>query len=182
MPPYRKRNRTDVLDNPEAKFTAMQETELVLKLKREELFDPHILLPHAELNSAVYRSVDTFVEKYKGTDMNLAIYTDPINPQIQNVFREVYRSHYNDELSKVNRYLHRHYIRVIVLFLVSIIAFLFSRLLASYNPDETILSYIILNISAFCLWEIGYTQFSARNIVDEKSRITRALGAKIDFQ
>ena len=179
---YRKRNRTDLSDNPESKFTALQETELVLKLKKDELFDPHILLPHAELNSIVCQSVNTFVEKYKGKDMTLAIYTDPINPQIQDVFREVYRSHYDDELLKVNCALKRRYARVIILIFVSLITILISRLLSHFNPNETVLSYIILNISGFCLWEIGYTQFSLRNVLDEKNRIIRALNAKIEFQ
>ena len=154
----------------------------MLKLKKEELFDPHVLLPHAELNSIVYHSVDGFVEKYKGTKMTLTICTDPVNLQIQNVFREVYRSHYNDELLKINQYLKRYCIRVIVLIVVSIIAILLGRLMSTINPDETILSYIILNISGFCLWEIGYTQFSTRNVVDEKKRVFRALNADIDFQ
>lgn len=180
--PYKKRNRTDEAVPSGESFTAMQETELVLKLTKEELFDPHVLLPHAELNDIVYRSVDTFVEKYKGTDMTLSICTGPVNTIIQDVFREVYRSHYKDELMKVNSQLKRRYIRVIALILISIIAFLLGRLLSKNSPNDTILSYIILNISGFCLWEIGYTQFATRDIVDMKKRIIRALNATIGFQ
>ena len=178
---YRKRNRPDNVVNPADGFTAIQETELVLKLKKEELFDSHVLLPHAELNSIVYNSVNVFVEKYKGTDMTLSIYTDPINTMIQDSFREVYLSHYREELLKVNQYLRRHFIRALWLIVTSIIAFLLSRLLTRYNPDETILSYILLNISGFCIWEVGYTQFSTRNVVEEKRRILRAMNAKIEF-
>lgn len=179
---YRKRNRTDETVSSGRSFTAIHETELVLKLKKDELFDPHVLLPHAELNDVVYRSVDTFVEKYKGTEMTLSICTEPLNTIIQDVFREVYQSHYRDELLKVNRQLTRRCIRVIVLILVSIIAFMLGRLLSKYSPNDTILSYIILNISGFCLWEVGYTQFAARDIVDLKKRIVRALNAVIEFQ
>ena len=182
MPQYKKRNRPDDPVNPGKNFTALQETELVLKLKKEELFDPYVLLPHSELNSIVYHSVDTFVAKYKGTDMTLAICTDPVNPMIRNIFREVYQSHYREELLKVNRFLMRHYIRFVVLILVGITAFLMSRLLTKYNPNETVLSYILLNMSGFCLWEVGYTQFATRDVADEKRRITRALNAKIEFQ
>ncbi len=179
---YRRRNRPNDAMDPGTKGPVLQETELVLKLKKRELFDPYILLPHAELNGIVYHSVDTFVEKYKGTDMTLFICTEPINPQTQNVFGEVYRSHYRDKLLKVNQYLRRYYIRALILILVSVCAFLVSRFLTRFNPNETILSYIILNVSAFCIWEVGYTHFSTRNVIEEKKRIIRALHARIEFQ
>ena len=63
---YRKRNRSDsgVRFGAGDFATTLTETELVLKIKKDELFDPHVLLPHAELNAVVYNSVNTFVEKY----------------------------------------------------------------------------------------------------------------------
>ena len=178
---YRKRNRSDEGGDPAESAAALRETELVLKLKKTELFDPHMLLPHAELNGIVYHSVDTFVEKYRGDDMLLFICTDPVNPQTQNVFREVYRSHYRDKLQKVNRYLRRYYIRILILILVSICAFLTSRLLTGSTSNDTIFSYFILNISAFSIWEIGYTQFNTRSVIEERKRIIRALNARIEF-
>lgn len=181
MPVYRKRNRTDDETDRGKMFTPLRETELVLKLKKEELFDPYVLLPHAELNSVVYHSVDAFVQKYQGTGMTLSICTDPVNTKIQKVFREVYQSHYREELLKVNRYLTRHFIRAAVLILVGVAAFLASRQLAKAGSSETVLSYVILNLSGFSLWEVGYTHFATRSIVDEKKRITRALNADIEF-
>ncbi len=182
MPIYRKRNRTDMTADTSGRTTELRESELVLKLKKGELFDPYVLLPHAELNSIVYHSVDLFVEKYRGTEMTLSICTDALNPQIQDVFREVYCSHYQDELQRVNRYLHRHYTRILCLIILCVLTFLGSRLLAHFNPEETLFSYVILNISAFCIWEVGYTQFAARNVLDERKRILRALHAAIEFQ
>ncbi len=179
---YRRRKRGDNVVNPGQHFTRLQETELVLKLKKKELFDQHVLLPHAELNSIVYERVDTFVEKYKGDDMILTIYSDPVNTLIQDSFREVYIAHYREELLRANRYLMRHLVRSLVLFAVGIIALLLGMSLTRRYSNETVLSYIILNISGFCLWEIGYTQFSTRNVVDERRRIIRALNAKIEFQ
>ena len=175
---HRRRERADNIVNYGKSFTALQETELVLKLKKGELFDPHVLLPHAELNSIVYQCVNAFVEKYKGSEMTVLIYSEPLNTLIQDSFREVYGSHYREELLKVNRYLCRHLIRSVCLALVGAAALLLGMSLTS----DTILSYVILNISAFCLWEIGYTQFATRNVVDEKKRITRALNARIEFQ
>ena len=179
---YKRRRKPENVVSPGESFTKLQETELVLKLKKEELFDPHILLPHAELNSIVYKSVNTFVEKYKGKEMSLLVYSDPVNTLIQDSFREVYVSHYREELLKVNRYLMRHLVRTLALVAVGIIALVTGMSLTRRYSNETVLSYIILNISGFCLWEIGYTQFSIRNVVDEKKRITRALNARIEFQ
>lgn len=179
---YKRRRKPENVVSPGESFTKLQETELVLKLKKEELFDPHILLPHAELNSIVYQSVNTFVEKYKGKEMSLLVYSDPVNTLIQDSFREVYASHYREELLKVNRYLMRHLLRTLALVAVGIIALVTGMSLTRRYSNETVLSYIILNISGFCLWEIGYTQFSIRNVVDEKKRITRALNARIEFQ
>ena len=180
---YVKRNRTDAGVNPEkASLTAMQESELVLKLNKGELFDQHVLLPHAELNKLVYLNVNSFVEKYRGEEMTLSICTESVSPVIQNVFRETYHSHYQDEYQKVNRYIKRHRIRAVVLLIVSIAAFILSSQLEKILPGETIFTYVIGNISCFSLWEVGYTQFASRDTVLERKRISRALNAKIEFQ
>lgn len=176
-----KRDRTDTPADPNKQLAGTEETELVLKLKKDELFDSYVLLPHSELNSIVYNCVDSFVEKYGGSELKLSIYTDPISPMVQDVFREVYHEHYVDELRKVNRYLKRHYYRVLVLLLVSVLTFVISSQLTRFNPDETIFSYVIANVSCFCLWEVGYTQFDTLDETDEKKRITRALNAAIEF-
>ena len=182
MKKHRKRNRTDEAVEPSKKTGALRETELVLKLKKEEMFDRYILLPHAELNSIVYTCVDGFVEKYRGDEMSLLICTDSVNPAVQNVFREVYRSHYEDELLKVNKYLKRHFIRAVLLIVISLFAFLMSSQMSKTTPEGTVISYIIGNVSCFCLWEVGYTHFSTRDAIDERKRILRALNAKIEFQ
>ena len=174
---FRQKRRAENAIAPINGFTALKETELVLKLKKEELFDPHVLLPHSELNSTVYERVNAFVEKYKGTEMTLLIYTDPVNVMIQDSFREVYTSHY-----KVNRYLKHYFNRSLALIVIGIIALVAGLSLTNRYSTETVLSYIILNLSAFCLWETGYTQFSARTVMREKRRILRALNARIEFQ
>ena len=182
MQMYKKRNRTDSGVNTKKKGTAQQETELVLKLKKEELFDQHVLLPHAELNKVVYKSVDSFVGKYKGDRLSISICTSPLNPVIQNLFREVYRAHYQDDQQRIARYLKRHYSRAIILLILSISAFILCNYLSRINPGETILSYLIGNVSVFCLWEVGYTQFATRDVVQEKKRIDRAFNATIEFE
>ncbi len=42
---------------------AQEETELTLHLSKKELFDRHVLLPHAEVNECVYSAVNQFVER-----------------------------------------------------------------------------------------------------------------------
>ena len=182
MPEYKKRNRTDSDVNPDKMPAALYETELVLKLNKEELFNPYIFMPHAELNSIVYNSVDTFVEKYKGDDMKLFIYAKSINPMTQDVFREVYREHYEDEYKKVNRLVNRYRYKAIILVIIAVVAFIISRRIAKMTGGETIFSYILSNVSCFCIWEIGYTQFTTRDLADERKRILRAMNAKIVFQ
>ena len=179
---YKKRSRPDRFSDRDKKSSSRNETELVLKIGKDDLFDPYVLLPHSELNSAVSDSVDTFVEKYTGDEMTLSIFTDEVSPETQTVFREVYRSHYEDELRKVNRFLYRHYNRVVILLVVCVVAFFISARMAAVNPEETISSYVIANVSCFCLWEVGYTQFETRDVLDEQKRITRAMNAKIEFQ
>ena len=156
---FRQKRRAEDAIHPVNGFAALKETELVLKLKKEELFDPHVLLPHSELNSIVYERVNAFVEKYKGTEM-----------------------HYREEMVKVNRYLKHYFNRSLALIVIGIVALLVGISLSNRYSTETVLSYIILNLSAFCLWETGYTQFSARTVMREKKRILRALNARIEFQ
>lgn len=163
------------------KSDGQQMTELVLRLKKEELFDPHILFPHSELNSIIYDSVDAFVSKYGGSDIKLLIYSETISPMMQDVFREVYQMHYMDELQKTVRLLRRHKIRILFLMLISVCTFLFSSYLNSILPSETVMSYVIANISCFCLWETGYITFDTRDDVAEKKRIIQAMNAKIEF-
>ena len=179
---FKKSSRTDSAADPNKRISGAEETELVLKLQKDELFDPCVLLPHAEVNDSVYHYVDAFVQRYKGTELTLSIYSDSVNSMIQDIFREVYYAHYLDELQKVNLYLKRHYNRVFVLLMVSVLTFVISSQLTKLVPVETIVSYVIANVSCFCLWEVGYTQFDALDVLDEKKRIIRAMNAKIEFR
>jgi hypothetical protein len=182
---YRRRNRGDEKGTfPDGKLTfplRKQEQELVLKMKKNELFNPHVLLPHAELNEIVYKSVNTFVEKYRGGDMTLTILTEPVNESVQNTFREVYRAHYRDEYDKVSRYLMRRFSRSLVLVILSLTAFLVGNNLTSFFAVHGVFLNVVINLGAFCLWEVGYTQFAARDAFEEKKRIERAIHAEIEF-
>ena len=140
-----------------------------------------MLLPQAELNEAVYRSVNVFVEKYRGDGMTLTIVSGPVSESVQNTFREVYKAHDRDEREKVPRLLMRRFNRSLVLLILSLTAFVLGNNLTSFFNDHAVFLSVVGNLGAFCLREVGYTQFSAKDAVLEKKRIERALSAVIEF-
>lgn len=180
MSKYKKRNRKS--ESEVTKTAKQDEQELVLRLTKDELLDKHVLLPHAEVNGIVYDAVNQFVEKYSGESMTLTIMSDAASPIVQDVFKESYRSHYEDEYRKISRYLKRRYWRMAALILVIIAAFWCSSMLAAHTNLSDVLLGIISQIGVFCLWEIGYTHFDRTDAAEEKNRIVRARDATIQFQ
>ncbi len=179
---YKKRNRQDEFGETDRVETPFElQEELVLRLDSKELFDPHVLLPHAELNEIVYKCVDHFVGRYRGKKMTLSIFTDTGNEAVQNTFREVYRSHYEEEYQRINRHLRRRYIRLFLLIAVSLSAFWIWDLLADKISGHSVILSIITNVGAFCLWESAYTQFARQDALVERQRIIRARNAEIVF-
>ena len=179
MSQYKRRNRPN--ENFAGKTAQMEEQELVLRLKKEELFDSHIILPHSEVNTAVYDAVNHFVQQYSGKTMLLTIMTDSITEQVQNVFKEAYQSHYEDEYRKINGYLNRRIVRAVLLLVISAAAFFSSTLLARNTNFPDYIITILGQAAIFCLWEIGYTHFSRREAAEERNRIVRARDAVIEF-
>lgn len=177
---YRKRNRESEKDT--VKTSGIDESELVLRLKKDELLDKHVLLPHAEVSSIVYDAVDRFVEKYSGSKMTLTIMSDNVSPLIQNIFEESYRSHYDDEYEKITRYLKRRYMRVVGLIFIIAVSFWITYFLTAHTQCPEVILTIISQIGVFCLWEIGYTHYDRVEASGEKSRIVRAKDADIQFQ
>ena len=158
-----------------------QQEELVLRLDSRELFDPHVLLPHAELSEIVYNSVNHFVGRYLGKKLTVSIFTDTGNEAVQSTFREVYWAHFEDEYQRLTRNLKRRYIRLLLLITVSLGAFWLWNLLAENASGHPIILTIMTNVGAFCLWETGYTQFARQDALAERQRIARARDAEIVF-
>ena len=179
MQAYRKRNRTD--ERAPVKTANINERELVLRLKKDELLDKHILLPHAEVNPIVYDAVNRFVEKSDSPTIQLTIMTDDVSKPIQDIFAESYRSHYEDEYQKTVRFLKRRYVRAAFLLAASILAFWLSGLLTNISLAPMYIVTILGQISVFCLWEIGYTHFARTDAAAERDRIVRARDAEIQF-
>ncbi len=178
---YMRRNRREDVAELAKRHSNLLEEELVLRVKKQDLFDSHVLLPHAEVNEIIYNSVDTFVEKYAGENLKLSIFTDPVSESVQHTFQESYRAHYAEEYQKITRYLRRRYIRVVILLAVSIgLFFLWDYLLRNTTATNVFLT-IMTNMGAFCLWEVGYTYFARAEAVEERKQVARALNAKISF-
>ena len=179
---YKKRNRNDEYGETDRVETPYElQEELVLRLDSKELFDPHVLLPHAEVNEIIYKCVDHFVARYRGEKMTLSLFTDTSNEAVQSTFREVYRAHYEEEYKRISRQLKRRYIRLMLLITVSLSAFWIWDLLAEKVSGHNIMLSIMTNVGAFCLWETGYTQFARQDALAEKQRIIRARDAEIVF-
>lgn len=158
------------------------EDELTLHLKKEELFDRHVLLPHAELNDIVYKAVDQFTDRYSGDRLTLTIFSDAVTESMQHTFREVYLSHYEDEYRKVTLYLYRRYNRVILLLISSLIAYYAVTFLNTQVGQASYLLNVISNIGVFCIWEMGNTHFTRQEASVERKKIIRARDAEIVFQ
>ena len=157
------------------------EEELVLKLDKSEVLDSHVLLPHAELNRLVYETVDRFVERYGGKALNITIVSEPFSEAVQDVIRESYKAHYQDEYQKVNRYLKSRFVRVISMIVGSLIAFTCGTYIANHFASGQFLAGAATQLSIFCFWEIGYTQFESNDAVIQKKHIFRAMNATIRF-
>ena len=176
------RSRFSLLSGRNRPSPVQYEEELTLHLTKEELFDRHVLLPHAELNDIVYKAVDQFTDRYSGDHMTLTIFSDAVSESMQHTFREVYLSHYEDEYRKVTLYLYRRYNRVILLLISSLIAYYAVTFLNTQMGHTSYLLNVISNIGVFCIWEIGNTHFTRQEATEERKKIIRARDAEIIFQ
>lgn len=168
--------------NPRQSRPRQIEEELTLQLTPEDLFDQYVLLPHAELNDAVYTAINQFVTRYDGSELKVSILGCSVIESTQEFFREVYRAHYDDEYEKVARYLRRRYMRIIALLIVSIVAFYAGIFLFNHVDSASFLQEIVSEIAIFCLWEIGYTHFDRAEAIEEMKRIVRSRDAVILFE
>ena len=160
---------------------ARTEEELVLKLDKSEVLDPHTILPHAELNELVYTAVNRFIERYSGNTLKITIVSGTFSPDMQDVIRESYHAHYLDEYVKINKYLNARYIRVVSLIIISLIAFTCGSYISNHFRNVEFIAGAATQLSIFCLWEIGYTHFDRSNASVQKKHILRALNANIQF-
>ena len=153
-------------------------TELVLKVSRDELFDPMILLPHNEINTRISDTVSRFTQNRKmQKPLNLTIITpEPVGEAIQEKFIEAFVEHYEDERIVAIRYVHLQILRLIIWGLISIVGFaVWSKLTGE------LIQRILSNVWAFTFWQIGYTFIDGIQNVRTYRRMVKIRDAHIEF-
>ena len=158
------------------------EDELTLHFSKDELFDRHVILPHAEVNQEVYEKVDRFTERYGGDRLTLTIFSDAISEISQEFFQEAFVSHYEDEYRHATLYLYRWYARVILLAIISVTAYYAAGFLSTHFSGMEFLAIAMTNIGIYCLWEIFNTDMKRRDTSKLRKRIRRARDAEIQFR
>ena len=158
------------------------EEELTLRFSKEELFDRHVMLPHAEVNPMVYETVDRFTARYGGDHLKLTIYSDSISEISQQFFQEAFVSHYEDEYRQVTKTLFQVHARVILLALISIFAYYVGMFLSVRIAETNFVIIAVTNIGIYCLWEMCSTGFKRHDASNERKRVTRARDAEIIFR
>lgn len=155
--------------------------ELVLSVTKGELFDRHVLLPHAEVSDIVCAAVDRFLSKYSCSRLTLTIHTDSAVESVQDIFREAFRAHYDDECLQLERFLRRRMLRIAVLVLLSVAAYSSYMALRHILHRQPFVLVAISNLSAYCIWEICNTHFARRDAKDRLRRARCARDAAIAF-
>lgn len=153
---------------------------LSLRIDKTELFEPHVLVPHNELNEVVYHQVDRFLRKSVPKDLKLNIYSQPMHEALQERVREVYREHYTDEKEAMKRKLRYVYIRLGILLVVSL-TLLSYQFVMSREYGNNIILIVMGNFGAYFLWQIGDTWFDWLEKSRTMKQIETALKAEIVF-
>ncbi len=153
---------------------------LDLKYEKSELFDPHILAPHSELNNGIYETVDKLIDKMGASSLSLCFHTEKLGEIVQEKVRESYFEHYSDELRGLSRSLTRIYIRAVLLLVISL-TLLFFSLTFSWLQDRGLILLVVTNIGVYFLWELGNTWFRWLDLTRRQSNMRTARSAKITF-
>jgi len=94
--------------------------------------------------------------------------------------QEVFTTHYEDEVRRVNGYLESRYRRAVMLVIVSLIAVtLWTRIFLS--STTSVVCAILSNFAGFSLWQIGTTYFERSDGYKSLLRMMIAREAKLSF-
>ena len=138
--------------------------------------------PKLELDQEISAVVDRFLETSKDSrPLEITVHCPHESSEAtQATMREVFQMHYEDEERRVNGYLERRYIRVMILVILSIVAV---SVWIRFSPsnDEGVSWTILSNLAAFSLWQIGSTYFERSEGYSELLRVQIAKQAKLHF-
>ena len=151
-----------------------------LKYEKNELFDPHVLAPHSELNTGIYETIDRLIDKMGASSLSLCFHTEKLGEIVQEKVRESYFEHYSDELKGLERTMTRIYIRAVLLLIISL-SLLFFSLTFSWLQDRGLILLVVTNIGVYFLWELGNTWFRWLDLSRRQTNMRTARSAKITF-
>ncbi|MBQ9008439.1 MAG: hypothetical protein IJ088_03805 [Clostridia bacterium] len=153
-------------------------------LKRSELFDPVVLMPHLEVNQKVTDAIDHLLRTSRTTaPLRLNVHCgENVSESLQNTFSECLRMHYRDERDQVLRFLEGRYARMIGLLMVSIVALvIWTTTSPAEDAGEKVLWQILGNFAAFSLWQIGATHFERSEGYARLMQFTTAENLSVSF-
>lgn len=158
-------------------------TTLDLKLiDSQQWFNSLRVGPTLALNEEVSALVDRFLAT-AATPQPLEITircAEPISEPLQNIMDEVFATHYEEEVRRVNGYLESRYRRAVMLVVVSLIAVtIWTRVFLA--STTSVVCAILSNFAGFSLWQIGTTYFERSDGYKSLLRMMIAREAKISF-
>lgn len=162
------REETDVLD---LKITGSQ-----------QWFNAMRIGPTLALSEEVSSLVDRFLATAKAQKpLEITIQcAEPISEPLQNIMQEVFATHYEDEVRRVNGYLESRYRRAVMLVIVSLVLVtVWTRFLL--DSTGSVICTILSNFAGFSLWQIGTTYFERSDGYKSLLRMMIAKEAKIVF-
>jgi len=106
--------------------------------------------------------------------------SETISAPLQVIMQEVFTTHYEDEVRRVNGYLESRYRRAVMLVIVSLIAVTpWTRIFLS--STTSVVCAILSNFAGFSLWQIGTTYFERSDGYKSLLRMMIAREAKLSF-
>lgn len=138
--------------------------------------------PTLALNEEVSSLVDRFLATATSPQpLEITIRcAESISEPLRNIMCEVFATHYEEEVRRVNGYLESRYRRAVMLVIVSLIAVtIWTRVFLS--STTSVVCAILSNFAGFSLWQIGTTYFERSDGYKSLLRMMIAREAKLSF-
>ena len=151
--------------------------ELILKVKKEEFFNPLVLAPHSEINKNIYEAVDNYafhLKKYE--NFKIIIFTNSSVNNIHEKFKELFYEHYTDECYKRKLRFISLFKKTLILIAVALII-----LITWISFKASIFRDLLATLWAFNVWEASHTMIEAIDVFRQYERISHIKNATIEF-
>lgn len=153
------------------------ENTLTLKIPSDELFEPMVLAPHAELNPKIHEIVADFARRRRRSGpVSITVFTEKIGPLVQEKFKELFREHCEDMLRSTLMDLNMVYLRLAVFIALTVA----NVMLWDVISNHVWLS-VIQNVWAFALWKIGDTFIDSLKLLNYWRHLRLVRDASIHF-